>query len=104
MLTYVAVVGDTPMIAFRAEGDRDAESKANAPNGIVRYNLITHNDPHGGMLWDGKQQILVRQANPMEHDRWVSLSNAVNRAPGEDPNAFVCWLIPVSSPRGVINY
>jgi hypothetical protein len=68
MKTYVASIGGTAVLTFRAEDDDQARAAIDA--GSMRSDLHVLADADGKPLWDGKSAIEVREATAAQHADW----------------------------------
>ena len=68
MQTYVATIGGTPIMAFRAEDEDQARAMMEEHN--MRSDLHTLVGADGKPLWDGKSNIEVEEANPTQQAEW----------------------------------
>ena len=105
MKTYVAEVNGEAVMAFRAEDDDAALGIVNEENGGLRLGLYDVLRADGKPLWDGESIISSRLATAAEHDEWLKVRDAEIAAaggkqvnPGDDPDDFNVYLIPVIDP------
>jgi hypothetical protein len=68
MRTYVAEVAGEALIAFRAKDEVEAEFMVEKESGISDV-LSEVDGANGGLLWDGKAEIVIRLATSAEHTR-----------------------------------
>jgi hypothetical protein len=103
MQTYVATVGGTAIMAFRAEDEEQARAMIAEHN--MRADLHTLVGPDGNPLWDGKSEIGVREATPAENTDWEqSRDQAISEDEidvdaGDNPDEWEVYLIDVPSAK-----
>ena len=101
MKTYVASIGGTAVLAFRAEDDDQARAVADDPEGSMRSDLQVLAGADGRPLWDGKSAILVREATPAQHAEWEqSRDQAISDGEidldaGNDPEEWNVYLVSI---------
>ncbi len=105
MKTYVAEINGEAVMAFRAEDDDAALGIVKEENGGLRLDLYDVLRADGKPLWDGESIISSRLATAAEHDEWLKVRDAEIAAadgkqvnPGDDPDDFNVYLIPVIDP------
>jgi hypothetical protein len=99
MQTYVASIGGTPIMAFRAEDDDQARAIMEEHN--MRSDLHTLVGADGKPLWDGKSDIQVEEASPAQQADWEqSRDQAISDGEidldaGDNPDEWEVYLIDV---------
>jgi hypothetical protein len=68
--TYVARIGGSAVLAFRAEDDDQARAIVDDPEGNMRSDLQALVGADGKALWDGKSVIEAQAAAPSQHTKW----------------------------------
>jgi hypothetical protein len=99
MNTYVASIGGTAVLAFRAQDDDDAREMIDDHEGSVRSDLRTLVGADEKPLWDGKSEIHVREATPEQHAEWEQARDQaiadgeIDLDAGNDPDEWNVYLI-----------
>ena len=99
MQTYVATIGGTAMMAFRAENEDQARATIKERN--MRADLHTLVGPDGKSLRDGKSDIQVREATPAQHTEWEQsrdqavTDGEIDLDEGNNPDEWEVYLIDV---------
>jgi hypothetical protein len=70
MNTYVALIADKAVLAFRAVDDDQARAMIDDQEGSMRSDLKVLVSTDGKPLWDGKSAIQVREATAAQHAEW----------------------------------
>jgi hypothetical protein len=97
MQTYVAVVGEKALLAFRAEDDEQARGIIDGNS--MRSDLRALTDVNDKPLWDGKSRIGLREATAAEHAEWESSRDQaiedgeIDLDAGQDPDDWKIYLI-----------
>src|SRR5450756_1905748 len=99
--TYVARIGGSAVLAFRAEDDDQARAIVDDPAGNMRSDLQVFVGADGKPLWDGKSAIQAREATPSQHTEWEqSRDQAISDGEidldaGNDPDEWNVRLIDI---------
>jgi hypothetical protein len=70
MNTYVALVANKAVLAFRAVDDDQARAMIDDQEGSMRSDLKVLVGTDGKPLWDGKSAIHVGEATAAQHAEW----------------------------------
>ncbi len=98
MQTYVAEIDGRAIFAFRSIDDACAQAWLDIHT-VMRRRLETIQSG-GQRIWNGRAQILARQADPSQAEAWRKLCGEVaGRAPREEQDYITVWLIPTSEER-----
>ncbi len=95
MPLFTLEVSKGPVLVF-AEEDRDAAAELVASS--IGPGLLDFEDEEGRPVWDGEEELSVREANPEEAARWEQGAAEAKQdgAAGEpDPDGFAVFLIEV---------
>lgn len=99
MQTYVASIGGTAIMIFRAEDEDQAHAIIEERN--MRSDLHTLVGPDGKPLWDGKSEIQVQEATPAQQGEWEqSRDQAISDGEidldaGNNPDEWEVYLLDV---------
>jgi hypothetical protein len=99
MKVYVAEIKGEPVVAFRAKDDDQAYETLNGKNGIASV-LREYDRANGGVVWDGRSEIAMREATDAEHKLWRDGNTIGGKPIGfDDPDdCLETFLIPISDP------
>jgi hypothetical protein len=96
MSVYVAEINGRGIAAFSAKNRESAEEWA---QGGPFQEDLTVLENEGTPLWNGTDEIFVREAYPEEKARFdASCAQAVHDEEAEDENDWLMFLIPVTDP------
>src|SRR5436190_23919479 len=99
MNTYVIIVGEQAVLAFRAEDDDQAREMIDDHEGNVLSDLKTLVGTDGKPLWDGKTAIHVREASAAQHAEWEQSRDEamgdgeIDLNAGDNPDEWTVYLI-----------
>ena len=98
MTTYVVEINGRGIAAFNAE-NRDLAEAFFGDKGF-QTDLMTFDDDQGKRLWNGIDELLLREAFPEEHARFAaSQARAIHDGEVEDEDdTWVLFLVPVTDP------
>jgi hypothetical protein len=97
MAIFVAEINGQRIVAFSQPTADDALAWADDKH--FRADLMLLEGEDGGPLWDGRSEILVREADPHEAEHWkVSFREARHDGDVEDAEDWVIYLVPVTEP------
>ena len=105
--TYVARIGGSAVLAFRAEYDDQARAIVDDPEGNMRSDLQVLVGADGKPLWDGKSVIQTQEATPSQHTEWEqSRDQAISDGEidldaGNDPDDWNVSLIGIPRKKNV---
>jgi hypothetical protein len=105
--TYVAIIGRSAVLAFRAEDDDQARAIVGDPAGNMRSDLQVLLGADGKPLWDGKSAIQAREATPSQHTEWEqSRDQAISDGEidldaGNDPDEWNVGLVDIPRMKNV---
>jgi hypothetical protein len=89
MIIFVIEINGRAILAFDADSQLEAEQRAMSPD--IRSDLMVY-ETADGPIWNGQDEIVVRQALPNERARWL-FGRAHTEPPdtsGEEvPNLFI---------------
>lgn len=99
MPVYAVDVANKTICVFNAASIQEAKSHVLGPDGISEEWMVLESE--GGPIWDGEENLVVREANPFEYNRWQT-SRTRARERGEDVDddevVHLRYLIPVVDP------
>ena len=95
MPLFTLEISERPVLVF-SENDRDAAAELVAAS--IGPDLLDFEDEEGRPVWDGEEELTVREARPEEAARWEqgraeAQRNAV--ADEQEPEGFAVFLIEV---------
>ena len=98
MTTYVVEINGRGIAAFNAQ-NRDFAEAFFGDKGF-QTDLMTFDDDQGKRLWNGSDELLLREAFPEEHARFAaSQARAIHDEEVEDEDdTWVLFLVPVTDP------
>jgi hypothetical protein len=105
MKTYVAFVGEEPVLAFRAEDDDEAHELINDEEGSIRSDLKVLVGTDEKPLWDGRSAIAMREATAPQHTEWEQSRDQaiadveIDLDAGDDPDEWSVYLTGDHQPR-----
>jgi hypothetical protein len=68
MIVFVIEINGRSILAFNADSQLEAEHHAMSPQ--IRSDLMVY-ETADGPLWNGQDEIIVREALPDERERWL---------------------------------
>jgi hypothetical protein len=99
MPVYTVALENKPIAVFNAASIREANKLVHEEHGLADDWIVLESE--GKAIWDGIQHFDVREATPIEYNRWQA-SRAKAREAGEDVDDIgmmhLLYLIPVSDP------
>jgi hypothetical protein len=103
MTIFVAEINGQGIVAFSQPTADDALAWADDKD--FRSDLLLLEGQDGRPLWDGRDEIYVREADPEEAKRWKSsFTEATQDGDAEDDDDWVIYLVRLPShPRGTIS-
>jgi hypothetical protein len=103
MTIFVAEINGQGIVAFSQPTADDALAWADDKD--FRSDLLLLEGEDGLPIWDGRDEIYVREADPEEAKRWkASFMEARQDCDAEDAEDWVIYLVPVTEPPGDNDY
>jgi hypothetical protein len=87
---FIIEINGTAVVAFNAQNQFDAEREAGSPQ--IRSDLMTY-ETEGGPVWNGRDEIVVREARPVEREYWALVRG--NSEPPEEGVVLQVYLIEI---------
>jgi hypothetical protein len=103
MRTYVVLIGNQPVLAFRAEDDDEA--RAMIDDDSMRSDLQMLAGPDGKPLWDGKSPLQTLEATPAQHAEWEQTRDQaisegeIDLDAGDNPDEWNVYLVSIQSKK-----
>jgi hypothetical protein len=94
MIVFVIEINGRAILAFDADSQLKAEQLATSPE--IRSDLMVY-ETADGPIWNGQDEIVVRQAPPNERARWL-FGRAHTEPPdtsGEEAPALLIYLVEI---------
>jgi hypothetical protein len=94
MIVFVIEINGRAILAFDADSQLEAEQRAMSPE--IRSDLMVY-ETADGPIWNGQDEIVVRQALPNERARWL-FGRAHTEPPdtsGEEVPALFIYLVEI---------
>jgi len=79
-LIFVIEINGKSVLAFNADSQVDAERKAESP--MLRSDLMVF-ETADGPIWNGADEIVVREALPAERENWLFVRAHTESAAGD---------------------
>jgi hypothetical protein len=97
MTIFVAEINGQGIVAFSQPTADDALAWADDKD--FRSDLLLLEGEDGRPIWDGRDEIYVREADSEEAKRWKSsFTEAMQDGEAEDAEDWVIYLVPVAEP------
>jgi len=98
MMTYVVEIGGRGIAAFNAGSAAAADSLIR--DRAFRDDLMVLHNSSGLPLWNGREDILVRQSRPAEDARWRrSRAKALRNGDlDDDAETWIVFLVAIADP------
>jgi hypothetical protein len=91
-LIFVIEINGKSVLAFNADSQIDAERKAQSP--MLCSDLMVF-ETVDGPLWNGEDEIVVREALPAERENWLFLRAHTEPAEGQDDLTLQTYLVDI---------
>jgi hypothetical protein len=91
-LIFVIEINGKSFLAFNADSQIDAERKAQNP--MLRSDLMVF-ETADGPLWNGEDEIVVREALPAERENWLFVRAHTEPAEGQDDLTLQTYLVDI---------
>ena len=103
MTVWAVEVNGRAVLAVADEHRLDAEADLE-PNGVIASDLSVLTDPSGAPLWDGKSELILREAESEEQAVWdkgvaeAILEGEVESREEAQEDGYVVFLVPAIDP------
>jgi hypothetical protein len=91
-LIFVIEINGKSVLAFNADSQIDAERKAQSP--MLCSDLMVF-ETVDGPLWNGEDEIVVREALPAERENWLFVRAHTEPAEGQDDLTLQTYLVDI---------
>lgn len=94
MIIFVIEINGRAILAFDADSQLEAEQRAMSPE--IRSDLMVY-ETADGPIWNGQDEIVVREALPDERARWL-FGRAHTEPPdtsGEEAPALLVYIVEI---------
>jgi hypothetical protein len=91
-LIFVIEINGKSVLAFNADSQIDAELKAQNP--MLCSDLMVF-ETADGPLWNGEDEIVVREALPAERENWLFVRAHTEPAEGQDDLTLQTYLVDI---------
>ena len=105
MGVYAVDVGGRIIAVFDASSEREAKRHVHGKSGLANDWLVLESD--GRPIWDGEQELSLREATPIEYNRWQAWRTKEIDS-GDYPDegeelVHLLYFIPVQDPTSDID-
>ena len=91
-LVFVIEINGKSVLAFNADSQVDAERKAESP--MLCSDLMVF-ETADGPIWNGADEIVVREALPAERENWLFVRAHTEPAAGENDLTLQTYLVDI---------
>jgi hypothetical protein len=94
MIVFVIEINGRAILAFDADSQIEAEQLAMSPK--IRSDLMVY-ETADGPIWNGQDEIVVREALPDERASWLSIraNSEPPGVPSEEPITLQVYLVEI---------
>jgi hypothetical protein len=92
MIVFVIEINGKSVLAFDADSELEAEQEAMSPQ--IRSDLMVY-ETADGPIWNGQDEIVVREARPDERAAWLSIRAQSREPVGEDRHTLQVYLVEI---------
>jgi hypothetical protein len=94
MIVFVIEINGRAILAFDADSQLKAEQHAMSPE--IRSDLMVY-ETADGPIWNGQDEIVVREALPDERESWLSIraNSEPPGTPSEEPITLQLFLVDI---------
>jgi hypothetical protein len=94
MIVFVIEINGKTILAFNADSQLEAEQHAMSPE--IRSDLMVY-ETADGPIWNGQDEIVVREALPDERTNWLSMfaNSEPPDIPGDGRLSFHMYIVEI---------
>jgi hypothetical protein len=91
-LSFLIEINGKSVLAFNADSQSDADRKAESP--ILCSDLMVF-ETIDGPIWNGADEIVVREAQPAEREKWLFVRAHTEPTVGENDLTLQTYLVDI---------
>jgi hypothetical protein len=92
MIVFVIEINGTSILAFDADSQLEAEQRAMSPE--IRSDLMVY-ETDDGPIWNGLDEIVVREALPPERARWLFIRANLEHPVADEHHTLQVYLVEI---------